>query len=209
MTELSQQVVIVSWLPPDPTNGVILDYTVTVYSEPSGQLLTETTVDMEIANIAGLDLLNLYYSIRITARTGAGMGNESESVFFGIEQSTIPTTIEPMRDSTTMSTSLVSTDSISTPITPMTSSTPSQPSGMPTPQTGSQTLTQLNFTTSENVCDDPDYIVVCIVPPVVIGVLLLIAILLLTVILCVRQKRILSAKKKGIYEVDHTDDQEL
>ncbi len=193
MSLLNPQVVFISWLPPDPTNGIIIDYTVRLSIKPSGQLLRTTVVELEIVNFDSLDLANLFYSVTVTARTAAGMGPDSEPVCFGAEP--MSTTMEPVStmDSTSDATP---TPSHSTPTlltsstpTPLTSSTPSQlPSETPT----------LSETTLPAVFDDTYYIV-RIVPPVVIGIFL-IAMLIVTIIFYVHIQKANQRKRKGQYQ---------
>ena len=201
MTLLNQQGVFINWLPPNPTNGIIIDYTVRLSSEPSGELLRTTIVSLEIVNFGSLDLTNLFYSVTVTARTIAGVGPESEPVFFGTEP--ISTTMEPvstMEPTSDGTTSSEPTDPLPTPSqstsTPLTSSTPSR--STPTPLTSSTPSQQPPETTFPAVFDDTYYIV-RIVPPVVIGIFL-IAMLVVTIILYVHIRNANERKRKGLYQ---------
>ena len=89
---ITMATILVSWLPPDPTNGIILDYRVQVFTVASGELFATQTVavganeqeDVQLVNFSGLDLENMEYRVSVSARTAAGRGPESDPVIVGM-----------------------------------------------------------------------------------------------------------------------------
>ena len=89
---ITMATILVSWLPPDPTNGIILDYRVQVFVVTSGELFANQTVavgaseqeDVQIVNFGGLDLENMGYQVSVSVRTSAGRGPESDPESVGI-----------------------------------------------------------------------------------------------------------------------------
>ena len=85
--------ILVSWLPPDPTNGIILDYRAQVLTVTTGELFATQTItisaneqeDVQIVNFSGLDLENMGYRVSVSARTAPGRGPESDPVIIGIQ----------------------------------------------------------------------------------------------------------------------------
>ncbi len=182
VSTLSEQAVFISWQSPNPTNGAIIDYSVILRNEPGGQPIRTLTVNIEIASLDNLDLTNLYYSIAISARNNAGLGPESEPVFFGIEP--VLTTMNPTSD--------VNTASTDTTAQPTSESTTSSDTSIPS------TEGTTNFSTITAVLNNTYYIV-RIVPPVVVGVFL-IAMLVVTIIFLVHIHNVRERRKKGVYK---------
>ena len=89
---INMTTILVSWLPPDPTNGIILDYRVQVFVVTSGELFATQTIaigaseqeDMQLVNFGGLDLENVGYRVLVSARTAIGRGSESDPESVGI-----------------------------------------------------------------------------------------------------------------------------
>lgn len=206
---LTQQLVIVSWLPPDPTNGIIIDYTVRVFVELSGQLFDSATVTTEPVNFVGLDLDNVRYRTAVSARTSVGSGPDSEPVYIGMEPETVTTSVTVQE---TPSEIVVSTSEVqifplptSTPSTPppsitLTSSTPTQPP-LATPTTQATTPT-----TPPGFVMDDTYYIVRIVPPVVFG-LFLVIMLVVTVFFCLHIQRTSAKKRKGAYRFSELENE--
>lgn len=196
VSTLSEQAVFISWQSPNPTNGAIIDYSVILRNEPGGQPIRTLTVNIEIASLDNLDLTNLYYSIAISARNNAGLGPESEPVFFGIEP--VLTTMNPTSDVNTASTDTTaqptseSTTSTDTTTQPTSESTTSSDTSIPS------TEGTTNFSTITAVLNNTYYIV-RIVPPVVVGVFL-IAILVVTIMFLVHIHNVRERRKKGVYK---------
>ena len=70
----------VLWAEPDPTNGVISNYTIRCYETVSGLAITPLTIDGNSVFTATLMNLTPFteYECTISASTGAGEGNRSD-----------------------------------------------------------------------------------------------------------------------------------
>ena len=90
---INTETIIVSWLPPDPTNGIIKDYEIQVVVDESGQLFSRQTIpvadneqdSVPVVNFNGLQLDSVQYRIAVSASTGGGQGPESIPVFVGVQ----------------------------------------------------------------------------------------------------------------------------
>ena len=218
VSALNQQVVLISWSPPEASNGVILDYTVRLLSEPSGQLLDTAMVDLEFVNFDGLDLNTMYYSVAVAARTSAGLGSESESVFFGAEPSTSTPATDPVTQTppgTESTSEIPGTEEIPASTPAATSALiPLMPTSSVTFTSTPLDLTTLSVTPTPPATTippmevrDDTYYIVRIVPPVVFG-LFLIVMGIVTLVLCVHL-RTMRIKRAGAYMFDRTDGQDL
>lgn len=106
---LTQQFVVVSWLPPDPANGNIIDYTVQVFIAPSGELFDSRVVTEEFVNLTGLDLDNVRYRISVSANTSVGSGPDSEPIYIGMGL-TLPSSTPTQPPSATPTISIILDD---------------------------------------------------------------------------------------------------
>ncbi len=170
--------ILVSWLPPDPPNGVLVGYTVRVLIEPTGQEFDSTTVavgreeqqDSQSVTFSGLDLANVAYRVLVTATTSAGIGPSSQPVLIGALRTATPSQGTPGSEVTTEST----TDANATDATP-----------------------------TIGASRDDVYYVIRIVPPVVGGFLVVAA--LLVAAFCFVHSRAITKRKKGQYMVEQTN----
>lgn len=85
---ISATTVSISWQPPDPPNGILLDYELLVQASSSGaevvRLLVPITEEEQgmahSRNVTGLSLEEEVYTVTVSARTSAGRGPESAPV---------------------------------------------------------------------------------------------------------------------------------
>ena len=217
VSALNQQVVLISWSPPEASNGVILGYTIRLSSEPTGQLLNTAMVDLEFVNFDGLDLNTMYYSVAIAARTSAGLGPESESVFFGTEPGTstpVTNPVTPTPLETESTSEIPGTESTSATTAPTSTLIPLMLTTSITSTSTPPDLTSVTIAPTPPVTPmpptevrDDTYYIVRIVPPVVFGVFLIVM-AIVTLILCVHL-RTLRIKRAGAYMFDSPDGQDL
>ena len=183
--------ILVSWLAPDPPNGVLTEYLVRVLLASTGEEFSRTSVGvsaesvLQSVSVGGLDLDNIGYRVLVSASTSIGMGPTSAPISVGAD---VGTTAAPQTTPTPTSaetTDVASTDDLET-VTPPSSDTP--PS----------VTTPMNSSVS---CDTVCY-VVRIVPAVVAGVAVLVVIgTIVLVVLCVRHQQTSCRKNKtGLYQ---------
>ena len=194
--------VLVSWLPPDPLNGVLTSYLLRVLREPTGEEVNRTIIPVSLAQqqdaqsvtLLTLELESTSYRVLVSASTRAGRGQSSEPIIIGTEAATTPspqTTPTTLPDATT-ETSTTTGENATTPEQP-TNETTTQPVTMGTNQTDT------NGTDVTPALRDDVYYVVRIVPPVAGGFLLL-AVVLIILFCCVHRYTV-RKKKKGLYRV--------
>lgn len=214
----SRTAVFVSWLPPDPPNGILLQYlarilTVSTSHIASSQVLTigSTTEEQGMARsitFEGLDLDNFRYQIEVYASTSVGQGPSSIPVFVGMDSGNViittgadrvTTDAEQPRDTTSSAPVLQTTISTGQPIVTqtvlITTSLLPTTSGMP-PTVGE--------TLPSPVLDD-EYYIVRIVPPVVVILFILVIFVAIVMGFCCRS-RMHRESRKGIYTVDASRD---
>ena len=81
-TNITRSSITITWLAPEPTNGIIESYTIQVVRIDDSQMLPDIDVrppDMRDYNITGL-MEHVNYSIVIVASTDKGMGDGSEAI---------------------------------------------------------------------------------------------------------------------------------
>lgn len=170
--------ILVSWLPPDPPNGILTEYLVRVLLASTGQEFTRTSVGvsadsaLQSVHVGGLDLDNVGYRVLVFANTSIGMGPASAPISVGAD---VSTTAAPQTTPSPEVTTSAETDDV----TPSPSNTP--PS----------VTTHMNSTMS---CDTVCY-VVRIVPAVVGGVAVVVVIVVLVLVLCVRHRHTCNSRK--------------
>lgn len=215
--------VIVSWLPPNPRNGIILQYLIQVSLASTNQTVNSQTVsvgnsmaEQEIGRsvtFVGLDLDNFQYRIEVYASTSVGTGPSSIPVFIGMDSGNLTppmtsdadattteapptsTTIEQPQDTT--SSSVQMTSSPATDIT-------SLPDGTSTNPLTSEPTTDMLETAGDTApapVRDEEYYIVRIVPPVVIGLFILVIVVVVLMGCCCRSRTNRESKKKGLYTV--------
>lgn len=185
----------VSWLPPDPPNGILTHYLVRVLMEPEGEELYNTSIsvgvaqqlDVQSVTFSGLDLANVGYTVLVFANTSVGMGPSSDPIRIGAEVSTAVPTPE-IATSAEATTSPETTDDTSTVETDDTTGTL-----LP------QTTPTLGSEITESVSRDDVYYIIRIVPPVA-GIFLLVAVVLVIVFCCLH-RCLLVKKSKGRYQI--------
>ena len=212
--------VVVTWLPPDPRNGIILQYLVQVLLASTSQIVNSQTVSVgssiaeqemgRSATFVGLDLDNFRYRIEIYAFTSAGQGPSSIPVFVGMDSGnatppttatstttdalpTSTTTVEQPQDTT--SSSVQMTSSAATDIT----SSPSTSTESPTISQTTDILQTVGDTAPAPVRDD-EYYIIRIVPPLVIGLFILVIVVAVAVGCCCHS-RANREHKKGLYSI--------
>ena len=85
---ISMTTISVSWQPPDPPNGILLDYELLVWASSSGAEVVRLTIPIteeeqttaQSRNVTGLSLEEAVYVVTVSARTAAGRGAESAPV---------------------------------------------------------------------------------------------------------------------------------
>ena len=205
MVTLSSTTVIVSWLPPDSLNGVLIHYTLKILIDTTGQEVSTRTVsvgrdeqdEVQVMNIDGLDLDNVRYRILVSASTGAGIGPDSEPTFIGIE---VRSTIVPSETTDTLSspteTPIIPTEPPIILTNPPIIST--KPSIIPSQTSAIIQATPIATPTTEETRNKA-YYVIRIIPPVV-GVFLLVGLVLVGIVCCVNVRD--KQRKKGLYQVE-------
>ena len=212
--------VIVSWLPPEPRNGVILQYLVQVLLGATDQTINSQTVSVgssmaeqemgRSVTFVGLDLDNFQYRIEVYASTGAGTGPSSIPVFIGMDSATNATTI--MVDPPTSTMAIDDTMSSATnEVTSSPSTATESPTALPTTDTLQTTIN--DSTTKDDVQTitvggteapapfrDDEYYIVRIVPPVVVALFILVIVVVVVMGCCCRS-RMNRENKKGLYTV--------
>ena len=212
--------VIVSWLPPDPRNGIILQYLVQVLLDTTDQTVNSQTVSVgssmaeqemgRSVTFVGLDLDNFRYRIEVYASTTAGTGPSSIPVYIGMDSAPSTTTTVAAPTSAVTVDDIDTTSSATNEIT----SSPSTATESPTTLTQTTEMRQTTLgdgtTTDEiqatigNTAPAPvrndEYYIVQIVPPVVVGLFLLV-IVVVVVLGCCCRSRMNREEKKGLYTV--------
>lgn len=211
--------VIVSWLPPDPRNGIILQYLVQVLLDTTDQIVNSQTVSVgssmaeqemgRSVTFVGLDLDNFQYRIKVYASTSVGTGPSSIPVFIGMDSVTNTTTTEPPPTST-MTVDDTTSSSVTTEVTSSPSSSTDSPTtlqmtdvplttGIGVTTTTDEVQTTVGDTASAPVRND-EYYIVRIVPPVVVCLFILV-IVVVVVTGCCCHSRMSRENKKGVYTV--------
>ena len=212
--------VIVSWLPPEPRNGVILQYLVLVLLGATDQTINSQTVSVGSSmaeqemgrsiTFVGLDLDNFQYRIEVYASTGAGTGPSSIPVFIGMDPATNATTIMVDPSTSTMTiddtTSSATNEVTSSPSTAMESLTilPTTDTLQTSIDDGTTTDAVQTITIGDTEAPAPfrddEYYIVRIVPPVVVALFILV-IMVVVVMGCCCRSRMNRENKKGLYTV--------
>lgn len=213
--------VIVSWLPPEPRNGVVLQYLVQVLLGTTDQTVNSQTVSVgssmaeqemgRSVTFVGLDLDNFQYRIEVYASTGAGTGPSSIPVFFGVDSTTNATTaaVDPPTSTMTVDDT---TSSVTNEITSSPSTATESPATLPITDALQTTLNDGTNTTTDDVQStvgetevpapmrDAEYYIVRIVPPVVVTLFILVIVVVVVTGCCCRSK-MNRENKKGVYTV--------
>lgn len=219
--------VIVSWLPPDPRNGIILQYLVQVLLGDTDQMANGQTVSVgptmaeqemgRSVTFVGLDLDNFQYRIEVYASTIAGTGPSSIPVFVGMDSGTNATTMvtPPPPPTSTMTiddtTSSATNETTSSPSTATESPTTLQTTDVPQTTIGDDgtTTDDILVTVDDTAAPAPvrndEYYIIRIVPPVVIGLFILV-IVVVVMMGCLCRSRMNRDKKKGLYTVSPQGD---
>ena len=213
--------VIVSWLPPEPRNGVILQYLVQVLLGSTDQTINSQTVSVGASmaeqemgrsvTFVGLDLDNFQYRIEVHASTGAGTGPSSIPVFIGMNPATNATTTMVDPPTSTMAVDDNTTSSATNEITSSPSTATESPTILQTTDTLQTTIddgTTTDAVQTVTVGDteapapfrDAEYYIVRIVPPVVIALFILVIVVVVVMGCCCRS-RMNRENKKGLYTV--------
>ena len=213
MNDLGSGSIIISWLPPDQPNGILTGYLLRVLNDVTGQEVDRRDISLaqnqqnqiQIVNIAGLDLENIRYRILISARTQTGTGPDSEPTFIGTETPTTMSSSSSPPSETTSPSDVTrgTTDMLrnTTDVTRVTTDTTRDATDM----TSGTTDISLNVTSGPtDVTRDAVYYVVRIVPPVV-AVLLLIVTVIVVVLCCCFYGRGGAKRRKGVYKFEGFD----
>lgn len=213
MRTVGSSLVIVSWLPPSPANGLLTSYSLRVLLEPSGTevfsrslpLSPEQQDTLQTVSVPGLNLDTMRYRVLVSATNNAGTGPDSTPILIGTEATMAtteapPTTTPPPSSSepTMPATPVDTTDEATGPL-PSSSSSSSLPETTPT----ATPMATLTLSTTTGVVRDEVYYVIRVVPPVVGGFLLLG--LCLAVLLCCLHRRTVKRRKKGLYRFHTTE----
>ena len=202
---VGESLILVSWLPPAPPNGILTSYTLQVLREPEGELFRSTSIpvgvaqqmDIQSVTVSGLDLVNVGYRVHVFASTGEGMGPSSDPIRIGAEL--VLTTANTSPEGTTAE---AATAEATTADTTSEETTPEA-----TPATGTsgtlspETTPTLGSEITESVTRDGVYYVIRIVPPLV-AAFLLVALVLIIVFCCLHHRSL--QKTKGRYQVHDT-----
>jgi hypothetical protein len=173
---VGSNLILVSWLPPDPSNGILTSYLLLVQTQLGMAEVFSNNIPVGVAQqmtpqtvtVSGLDLENVGYNVFVFANTSVGMGPSSGPIQIGAEVGTpAETTADVTEEGGTMSQATTS---------------------QATPTLG-----------SENISRDPAYYVIRIVPPVV-AAFLLVAVVLIIVFCCLYRRAVLNSSK-GHYQV--------
>ncbi len=211
--------VIVSWLPPEPRNGVILQYLIQVLLDTTDQMVNSQTVSVgssmaeqvmgRSVTFVGLDLENFRYRIEVYASTGAGTGPSSIPVFIGTDSATNATTTVVAPPTSTMTVD-DTTSSVTNEITSSPSTTTEFPTSMQTTDmlqttigdgtTSEEAPTTVGDTAAPAAVRNDEYYIVRIVPVVII-VLFILVIVVVVVMGCCCRSRMNRDSKKGAYTV--------
>lgn len=202
--------VIVSWLPPDPSNGIIVQYLVQVYLDTTDQVVNSQAVSVgSSVTFVGLDLDNFRYRIVVYASTRAGTGPSSIPVFVGMDFATNTTTTEAPPTST-MTVDDTTSSSVTTEVTSSPSSSTESPTTLQTtdmPQTTGISITTTTDKVQTTVGDtasapvrNDEYYIVRIVPPVVVSLFILVIVVVVVTGCCCRS-RMNRENKKGLYTI--------
>ena len=202
--------VIVSWLPPDPPNGVIIQYLVQILLDTTDQIVNSQTVSAgSSSTFVGLDLDNFRYRIVVYASTRAGTGPSSIPVFVGMDPATNTTSTEAPPTST-MTVDDTTSSSATTEVTSSPSSSTESPTTLQTtdmPQTTGisvTTIDEVQTTVGDTAAPAPvrndEYYIVRIVPPVVVS-LFIVVIVVVVLMGCCCRSRMSRENKKGLYTV--------
>lgn len=202
MSPVGSTLIIVSWFPPDPPNGVLTSYMLRVLIEATGQEFHSSSVNvnqdeqqvLQTVNVGGLDLDNVGYRVFVSASTRAGSGPSSEPVLIGaLGDGTMTPQTTPTQVVTTaveaVSTNSATDDVTSPPTTDAPTTSLTTPTVLATP-TSTPTMTVISR--------DDVYYIVRIVPPVVGG--FIVVGMVLAIILCCVHRRVAHKKRKGLYQ---------
>ena len=202
----SQTAVTVSWSPPDPRNGVILQYLVQISAASTGQAVASRTVAIgsstpdqegtQLEIFTGLDLANVRYRIEVYASTSVGQGPSSIPVFVGMDSGNVITTTTDSQPTTTEQPQGTTVEA-----PPMTSEASPITTDDATPSTDSSTVGLPTTTDTPSPFRTDEYYIVRIVPPVVVVLFILAIVFAVAMGLIVRSRRS-KERKKGLYSFD-------
>ena len=215
----SRTVVIVSWLPPEPRNGILQQYLVRVLIASTGQVVNSQIVrigstieEQEMGRsvtFTGLDLDNFRYQIEVYASTSIGPGPSSIPVFEGMDTGNVittteappPTTSIEQPDTTSSAQASSTTHQIdSTTLTTLV--TTSQPTA---PQTSDVPPTVGVGETQPAPVRNDEYYIIRIVPPVIVALFIFVILIAVMLGFCCH-KRVLKDKRRGLYSFDAPGD---
>lgn len=205
----SRTSVTVSWLPPDPSNGVILQYLARILVASTGQLAGSQTVQNgQTVIFSGLDLDNVRYQIEVCASTSAGQGPCSIPVSVGTDL--ISTTeAPPTSDVTERPQDTTSSAQTVQTIPPTTAPGTTLPS--PVTVLSSSMATSVPPTVGETqpapVRND-EYYIVRIVPAVIVALFIIVIVVAVAMGFCCHS-RVNRESKTGAYTFDPSRDYAL
>ena len=205
---VGMSLVIISWFPPSPANGVLVNYSLRVLLETSQDVAFSQVIpvsptqqdDLQTVSVTGLNLETSRYRILVSASTRVGTGPDSTPLFIGTEVTMATDATPPTTPPPTLSTTVeMMTDEVTT--VEMTTSSQTDVESTASVTTDEVTEPETTPTATPNstaVERDDVFYVIRVVPPVV-GAFLVVGVVLI-VLLCCMHKRNVSQKKKGLYQ---------
>ena len=217
----SRTTVIVSWLPPEPRNGIVRQYLARILvasaeAVVNSQVLTIGTTNEEQAMVrsvtfGGLDLDNFRYQIEVYASTVVGQGPSSIPVFVGMDSGNEITTTEAIPVTTDVEEPEDTTSSVPVFQTTVPTSQPVVNQSNPATTSVSPTTTSRLPSVGETLPTpvmDAEYYIVRIVPPVIVVLFISVIIFAVAIGFCCHS-RVNRQSKKGLYAFDASRDYAL